>query len=395
MKIISLDNLKYVLKYLKNDFTAAKAYADEFGNNIRSTYVRKGDKVATAALADRAITAGSVNWSDVRNKPDIENGFKDCISKKKVLQEDEYGNLPDGDLSTMLPGMNGRAAVIADAIQFHKKKEDGSSKKGTIEFDGQSFTSDIPFNVHVTGAVDSATWDSISGKPEKFPAEDHNHDELYIKKSDTNILTDMSNSLNVRKTLGTEEKPYNMQWQDFDKIGIYHIACSAEEIACHAGKEIATSHEIYAFNTSGHDGARSFSLIGTSPDLISVYIGRFDNGVWSGWKEIVEQGQSLQTQNVVVSQETIGDGVVVKKNGSKLASVALGDPSDKSWNIYNLEDKLYISANNESRTENYAIRIDNDSMHTTKKTVAESGMEVKQSLTIPTSDDGTGNIWIS
>lgn len=395
MKIISLDNLKYFFKYLQNDFTATKAYADEFGNNIRSTYLRKRDKAASAKMADRAIMAGSVNWADVKNRPSIEEFQKDSVSKKSILQENENGSLPSGSLTGMIPGISGTTTTVADSIKFHKAAEDGTTQAGTLDFDGKSFTSQVPFNVHVVGEADSVAWDNVSGKPEAFPAAEHDHDERYLKKSDTNILTDMSNSLNVRKTLGTEEVPYNMQWQDFDKIGIYHIAYAAEEVMSRFGSTILSSHDVYAFNTSGYEGSKSFSLIGTSPDLTGIFIGCFNNGVWSGWKEVLENGQTMRTQNIQVSQEAVGDGVAIEKNSDKLASLALGDPADKSWNVYNLEDQFYISNNNASRTEDYALRIDDNSMHAAKKTVAEDGMEVKRSLTIPTSDDGTGNIWIS
>ena len=44
MKIVSLENLQYLMRYLKTKFIAARTVCDELGNDIRETYLRKDEK---------------------------------------------------------------------------------------------------------------------------------------------------------------------------------------------------------------------------------------------------------------------------------------------------------------------------------------------------------------
>lgn len=57
LKIISLDNLKYIINYLKTKFTAPMASCDAAGNNIQETYLKKTGKAVDAVHADDADKA--------------------------------------------------------------------------------------------------------------------------------------------------------------------------------------------------------------------------------------------------------------------------------------------------------------------------------------------------
>lgn len=367
MPLININHLHEISKAMvqrvpQKAAEAAQAAAKEATKQARDAAV--SSKSAAAAVKSVETEAASA-------RANIESASRDALDA--MHQSEDNAKLSENN-----------------AKSYEKSAEDWAQSSASP--DGLSDTDSA------TGKTQSAkAWaayakqnaESVKTELDAFQPWKDKYDALYAKMAD-------ATNLNVRKTLGTEEEPYVMQWSDFDKIGVYHIAFSSEEVTSQIGDTIATSHDIYAFNTSGYGGLKSFSLIGTSPDLTDIFIGRFDDGTWSGWQEILEQGQAMRTQNIQVSQEAAGDGITVKKNDADLASISLGDPANSLWNVYSLEKQFYISNNILSRTEDYAVRIDGDStIHTAKKTVAEQGMEVKQSLTIPTSDDGTGNIWIS
>lgn len=145
------------------------------------------------------------------------------------------------------------------------------------------------------------------------------------------------------KTFGEDsENPYEMNYQDFDKIGIYEIIYGTVNTM---PKDV--EKDLWVFNLYG-DNSRYSAMISTSPNSPDLYFGKFVDGVWQGWK----------------STSSLYDNWIIKSTP---------------------EENLVFTRQSTERKD-CAIYIDKDSSVTINKMKA---------LNIPTSDDGTGNIWLS
>lgn len=362
MKIISLDNLKYILTYLKTRYVAPRATSDELGNNINETYLTKNGTARYAVHADDASTARAVAWNNIQDKPEY-------LQDAGIIKEKD-GQLATKDFNGKVPTMDRDGALaVGEAIHLHHIT-DTDDTAATIKFDpATGITSDA--QIHAYDAQHVA-WDSVDGKPTLFPPENHNHDSEYIKKTDASIL---ASSLSVRKTLGTEEVPYVMDYHDFDKIGVYEIVNGT---AAALPKDV--TGVFYIFNMCG-ELPETATLLGTSPKDGILYTGQFLSGSWLGWKSVANSGNSLRVNRDL--QDGNRAQVLVGCDPDKEDGIAGG------WAMVRDGDGNLIFSNAANSKDSCAMYCDaSQQVHVEKPLVVKS-------FNIPTQDNGEGNIWIS
>lgn len=175
-RLVSLNNLKRFLNYLRTGFTAPKSKCDALGNVIDETYLQKKD-----------LSGGSTGKGG------------------SIAYVDEKGKLG-----------------VGDEIELIKKpaKEGDPEKKATLKFDGDYLISNVPIKADVENSGSSSSgsgssgngtvlsssvkWKDIKDKPDAFPPLMHTHDD-YVKKSELSLkngdITLDVLGLRVQKTL--------------------------------------------------------------------------------------------------------------------------------------------------------------------------------------------------
>lgn len=241
MKVISLDNLKYLVQYLKTTFIAQRASCDASGNDIESTYLKKADKAAEAAHAD---TADNADNASIATKA-VNDGLGRNIAKTYLSAD---GGKISGELHLENPA-----------------EDDNSDKPATTSWVTTQISKAVP-SKKTDGSMQ--TWDiNVSGSAATAKEADH------AKTSD---------AMGIQKVLGdTSDKPYAaMVYTDFTEMGVYKIFYASGD-ALPPG----CNGDIWVFNMY-HGDPKYSSMIAVSPRVNQMYTGHFTNGKWNGWKKI-------------------------------------------------------------------------------------------------------------
>lgn len=120
MKIVTLGKLNLFLRHMKQSFTAPFAKADEDGNNIKATYLRK-DEFSNAKTADEAKKLSSahniggipfdgtqdIELPDDNVKKILVGGEEQAADEEKAVKLSE---ISDDELSLMLDGIKLKGA---------------------------------------------------------------------------------------------------------------------------------------------------------------------------------------------------------------------------------------------------------------------------------------------
>ena len=206
LKIISLDNLKYIMNYLKTKFTAPMASCDAAGNNIQETYLKKTEKAADAVHADDAERAARATSAV--------NATNDALGREiSKTYVSAAGGKVEGELHVQQPADNDRSDKPATtswtanllAHTLPSKKEDGTLQTWDINVSGNAKTADDATHAanadaakeadHAKAAdtANAVAWDGVSGKPAAYPPAAHDHDSVYVKKDEASKAIKFTN----------------------------------------------------------------------------------------------------------------------------------------------------------------------------------------------------------
>lgn len=206
LKIISLDNLKYIMNYLKTKFTAPMASCDAAGNNIQETYLKKTEKAADAVHADDAERAARATSAV--------NATNDALGREiSKTYVSAAGGKVEGELHVQQPADNDRSDKPATtswtanllAHTLPSKKEDGTLQTWDINVSGNAKTADDATHAanadaakeadHAKAAdtANAVAWDGVSGKPATYPPAPHDHDAVYVKKDEASKAVKFTN----------------------------------------------------------------------------------------------------------------------------------------------------------------------------------------------------------
>lgn len=213
LKIISLDNLKYVMNYLKTKFTAPMATGDELGNNIRETYQRKDEKIANAHHADHSDTADKAT-----NATYTQNATNDALGREiSKTYVSAAGGKVDGELHVQQPAADDRSDKPATtqwtadllAHTLPSKKEDGSLQSWDINVTGNAQTAteaahtkeaDHSKSADTAVSANAVAWTNVSGKPGTYTPAPHDHDAVYVKKDEASKAVRFTNGTCIEST---------------------------------------------------------------------------------------------------------------------------------------------------------------------------------------------------
>lgn len=178
------------------------------------------------------------------------------------------------------------------------------------------------------------------------------------------VRDEAAQGLKKYKTLGPDAKtPYVMNYQDFNKMGIYQIAYG-NSAALPAG----VTGDLWVFNVYGGD-PKYITLIAASPRGDRIFFGKFWNGVWQGWETY------LSTHGGLISPTGSNEALRISKNQQNRASITLGcNPGTTSgmpnqnggWLIESNSNGLVIG-NQTNDPSKAAISVSNDETVTANK----------------------------
>lgn len=340
MKIVSLENLQYLMRYLKTKFIAARTVCDELGNDIRETYLRKDEKAVASVHADKADNASLADFADKASKDALGRE----IAKTYVSAA---GGKVDGELHVQQPAEDDNSDKAATTswvtTQISKavpsKKTDGSMQTWDINVSGSAETArkateaDHAKESDHAKAADTATsanavaWDNVTGKPAKAP------------------LASLADGLSVIKVLGSDSAPYTMKDSDFDQIGAYVIAkgdTAAEPFLGQPG-------DIRVLNL--YPMPRFHTLIAVSPRSEGgLAVGRFWDGVWKGWHRLLD-AQPIEGATLI-EPKALGEGfegLRIAKASNNWAHLTLGCNPGTTGGLPNKTGGWFIGSSPEGR----------------------------------------------
>ena len=150
-----------------------------------------------------------------------------------------------------------------------------------------------------------------------------------------------------------------MNYADFDKIGVYEIACGDVD-AVPPGLQ----GSFYVFNMQGGD-VKDRAFVGACAEKDRMYTGRFVDGFWKGWQAVGIAGEDVSTKKIEVKQES----------------------GTNAWSIVASDGELrFMCKSDDADAEKVALTVKTDGVVTKK---------LSSAIVLSSKDDGISNIWIS
>ena len=172
--IIVCDNSDYTIKFaFDSEWDAFPAKTAIFVYKRGAQYLSQevtfsGDTVSVPPLQKVAGVSVGVYSGDVHTTTPA---WIPCLASAKSHSA-AHDNPPQDVYDQLVDLVNSGAVKGEDGISPH------------IGDNGNWYIGDVDTGVSASGGTGSATWDSISGKPDTFPPSEHNHDDRYYTEQE-------------------------------------------------------------------------------------------------------------------------------------------------------------------------------------------------------------------
>lgn len=315
MKFISLDNLKYLMRYLKSNFIAPRAKGDELGRDISETYI-----TAAGGNIDGVLHINEPEADDCSDQPATTNWTKNLL-KHTLPSKKEDGSLQSWDINvtgnaaTATAATNAKKAEEAD----HAAEAEHAKDADHVKDSDHATEADHAKKADAASTADSVAWNNVVGKPDTTP---------------------LADGLRIVKTLGSDDAPYTMKDSDFDQCGMYVIVkgdAAAEPFADNLGDtRILNMYPLPRFHT----------LIAVSPRSEGgLAVGRFWDGIWKGWHRLLDAQPTDGA--TLIEPKALGEGfegVRIAKASNNWAHLTLGCTPGTKGGLPNKTGGWFIGA---------------------------------------------------
>lgn len=180
-------------------FATTKVQAEQFLGNLRGT-------------------ADNVPWSGVTNKPSQfnptshthKNADIESVSADKITGVIGIDHLPQGALDRLIKVADDeeRFKLTTETVQLGDTVKVVSTGKMYYVIDESALSSEDGYEPYTADSATSVPWSGITGKPDVFPPETHNHDDRYYTESEVNDKLDKI----------SEAIPTTMSWNSLTDV---------------------------------------------------------------------------------------------------------------------------------------------------------------------------------